>query len=172
MKVAIYSRVSTNEQNSKLQEDTLKEFCNSRNLTIYDCYTDSISGTKDSRPALNKMLLDAYNRRFDAVVIWKLDRLGRSLQHLVKVVSNLQKWKIDLICQTQPIDTTSPSGKLIFHIFGAIAEFERELISERTKLGLRKAVGTGKRGKDKTPRKKGGYYLRYQKKDTHSFNEF
>ena len=109
-------------------------------------------------------MIDAKNRCFDVVIVWKLDRLGRSLQHLIRMVNYFQQWGIDFICTTQNIDTTNSSGKLLFHIMGALAEFERELISERTKLGLKKAKNVGKRGKDKKKRKKGGYYLRYQKK--------
>lgn len=163
-KVAIYCRVSTEEQNPEKQEAELREFCSNRNYEIFQIYTDTISGNKDSRPKLNELMQDAYNNHFNTVVIWKLDRLGRSLKHLIDIVNKFQLWNIDLICKTQQIDTSTPNGKLLFHIFGAVAEFERALISERTKLGLKKAKNVGKRGKDKKPRKKGGYYLRYQNK--------
>jgi len=164
MNVGIYARVSTEEQDADHQVSTLSSFCQDKGFTIYNVYKDVISGTKDSRPALNQLMIDAYHHKFDVVIIWKLDRLGRSLQHLLDIVNKFEKWNVGLICQTQPFDTTSSGGKLIFQIFGAMAEFERNLISERTKLGLKNAVGVGKRGKDKGPRKKGGYYLRYQKK--------
>lgn len=163
MKVAIYARVSTTEQDTGHQVRSLEEFCRNREYELVGSYCDIISGSKDSRPELNKLLLDAYNRKFKCVVIWKLDRLGRSLQHLLDITTKFEKWGIDLICQTQPFDTTNPGGKLIFQIFGAMAEFERNLISERTKLGLKHAKNVGKRGKDKKPRKKGGYYFRYMK---------
>jgi len=163
MKVAIYCRVSTEEQDPKKQEDELREFCTNRGYSVFKVYTDTISGSKDSRPALNEMMKSAYKREFEAVIIWKLDRLGRSLQHLIDIVSKFKLWKIDLICKTQDIDTSTPNGKLLFHIFGAVAEFERELISERTKLGLKKAKNVGKRGKDKKIRKKSGYLLRWSK---------
>lgn len=161
MKVAIYCRVSTQEQNPEHQEKELRIFCNNRNYEIVEVYSDVISGSKDSRPELNKLMQDAYNRRFEAVIIWKLDRLGRSLQHLIDIINKFKLWNIALICQTQDLDTTTPNGKLLFHIFGAVAEFEKTLISERTKAGLKNAKNVGKRGKDKKTRKKGGYILRY-----------
>jgi len=163
MKVAIYCRVSTEEQDPKKQEEELKEFCINRDYKVVEIYTDVISGSKDSRPSLNRLMDYAYNKKFEAVVIWKLDRLGRSLKHLIDIVNKFQNWKIDLICKTQDIDTSTPNGKLLFHIFGAVAEFERELISERTKLGLKNAKNVGKRGKDKKPRRKSGYINRWIK---------
>lgn len=162
MKAAIYCRVSTEEQTTKHQENSLLEFAKNRGYEIYRVYSDVVSGAKDSRPELNKLMLDAYKKEFDVLLIWKLDRLGRSLPHLLDIVNKLKLWKIGLICETQPFDTTSSTGNLIFQIFGAIAEFERNLISDRTKLGLKNAKNVGKRGKDKGQRKKGGYYLRYQ----------
>lgn len=164
MKVAIYTRVSTEEQDPEHQARALKEFSNNRNYEVFKIYKDVISGAKASRPALSEMMQDAYNKKFDAVVIWKLDRLGRSLQHLIDLLNKLVSWKIDLICQTQEIDTTTASGRLMIHLIGAFAEFERSIISERTKLALKNNKKVGKRGKDKKQRKKGGYYLRYQKK--------
>jgi len=164
MKVAIYVRVSTEEQHPEKQEAELTRFCQGREYTIYKVYTDRISGIKDSRPALNDLMQEAYARSFDAVLIWKLDRLGRSMQHLISIVEKFKVWKIDLICQTQDINTSTPNGKLLFHIFGAVAEFERELISERTKMGLKRAKNVGKRGKDKKPRRKSGYLLRWANK--------
>jgi len=158
MKVAIYCRVSTEEQDAKKQEDELLEFSKNRGFEVFKVYTDVISGSKDSRPELNNLMDDAYNNRFNGVLIWKLDRLGRSLQHLIDIVNKFQIWKINLICKTQDIDTSTPNGKLLFHIFGAVAEFERELIRERTRMGLKKAKNVGKRGKDKKPRKRGGYF--------------
>jgi len=158
MKIAIYCRVSTEEQDAKKQEFELLEFSKSRNYEVFDVYTDVISGSKDSRPSLNNLMQDAYNHKFDSLLIWKLDRLGRSLQHLIDIVNKFNLWNINLICKTQDIDTSTPNGKLLFHIFGAVAEFERDLIRERTKLGLKRAKNVGKRGKDKKPRKRGGYF--------------
>lgn len=158
MKIAIYCRVSTEEQDPKKQELELLEFAKLRGFEVIRIYTDIISGSKDSRPELNNLMQDAYNGLFNGVLIWKLDRLGRSLQHLISIVNKFDLWHINLICKTQDIDTSTPNGKLLFHIFGAVAEFERELIRERTKMGLKKAKNVGKRGKDKHPRKKGGYF--------------
>lgn len=164
MKVAIYVRVSTDDQHPEKQVAELEEFCRARHYEVHQIYTDRISGSKDSRPALNDLMQDAYNHNFDAVLIWKLDRLGRSLPHLISIMEKFKLWRVDLICKTQDIDTSTPNGKLLFHIFGAVAEFERELISERTKMGLKRAKNVGKRGKDKRPRKKSGYLLRWANK--------
>ena len=153
MKVAIYCRVSTDEQDINKQEVELQEYAKNHNHEIYKIYKDVISGSKDSRPDLNNMVIDGFNKKFNAVIVWKLDRLGRSLAHLIDVVNKFQNWNIGLIVTTQQIDTTTPQGKLFFHIFGAFAEFEREIISERTKLGLKRAKNVGKRGKDKKVRK-------------------
>lgn len=169
MKIAIYVRVSKEEQHPENQEIELIEYAKNKNFEIFKVYTDKISGSRDSRPALNELMIDARKRYFDAVICWKLDRLGRSLQHLIQIINEWENLSIQFICITQNIDTTNASGKLIFHIFGAIAEFERKLIVERINLGLDRARSQGKKlgrpkgSKDKKRRKKGGYYLRYQK---------
>lgn len=170
-KCAIYARVSTEEQNPQNQIKELKAYVSNKKLGLYKVYVDKVSGSKSTRPALMEMLKDAHDKKFNVVVVWKLDRLGRSLQHLVKVINYFKEWKIDFICTTQQIDTTTSMGTFVFHIMSAMAQFERDLISERTKLGLKHAKNVGKRGKDdpKKPRKKGGYYLRYQKKATPPF---
>jgi len=163
-KCAIYCRVSTSEQDPDKQADLLKTFSSQQNIKVYKVYTDVISGVKDSRPALNDLMFDMRKGLFNCILIYKLDRLGRSLQHLITILEELHKKNVDLIVSSMNVDTKTASGKLLFNIMGAVAEFERELISERTKMGLKKAKNVGKRGKDKSPRKKGGYYLRYQKK--------
>lgn len=164
MRVAIYCRVSTEEQDPKKQELELKEYCERRKYDVVKVYTDVISGSTDSRPALNNLMIDAYNKVFDAVIIWKLDRLGRSIKHLIDSVNKFSLWGVELICTTQQIDTSTPNGKLLFHIFAAVGQFERDLISERTKLGMKRAKNVGKRGKDKRPRKRGGYFKRWSPK--------
>ena len=169
MKCAIYCRVSTEEQNPKHQENALLEYAKNNKFEIHKIYTDVTSGAKQNRPALNDLMFDARAKKFDVVIIWKLDRLGRSLQHLLSIVHEWEKKDIDFICITQMIDTTSSSGKLQFHILGAVAEFERTLISERTKEGMKVALNEGRVGrpkgrKDSKPREKRGYYLRYAKK--------
>lgn len=153
MKIAIYCRVSTEEQNADNQEYICKEYCKRNNFEIFKVYKDIISGSKDSRPEFNILLEDMRNSKFDCIMVTKLDRLGRSLQHLLSMFNEFNKRGIHFIATTQNIDTSSPSGRLQMQIMGAFAEFEREIIRERTKEGLRKAIGVGKRGKDKKQRK-------------------
>ena len=172
MRVAIYCRVSTEEQDPEHQINELKSYSYDHRFNIVKTYVDVISGAKDSRPQFNELMFDSRKAIFDVVIVSKLDRLGRSLKHLINVVEELYKNNIDFVCVTQNIDTTTPAGKLTFHILGAVAEFERELISERTKQGLKKAKNVGKRGKDKKKRRTSGYNLRYQKKGGVDFNEF
>ena len=170
IKTAVYCRTSTEEQHPENQLYELREYCKRQGWEIYKEYSDKISGVKESRPALDLMMQDARQKHFDIVVVWKLDRLGRSLQHLIQII---QEWKnkgIGFVCTTQNIDTTTPSGNLIFHIFGAIAEFERELITERIKLGIKRRIAEGKiqgrpkGAKDKGRRRTSGYNMRWQKK--------
>jgi DNA invertase Pin-like site-specific DNA recombinase len=160
--------VSRSDLHPENQLNELREFCKLKEFDVYREYVDVASGIKESRPQLDLMMKDAFNGKFKVVIIWKLDRLGRSLQHLVSIINQWKKYNVDFICTTQQFDTTTPNGKLLFHIFGAIAEFERDMISERTKVGLKRAAKKGKfpgrpkGSKDKKPRKKGGYYLRYK----------
>lgn len=169
--VAVYCRVSTRDQHPEIQEKDLLGYCERMGYKVYKVYTDKTSGKKQSRPALNDMLFDMRAGHFTAIVCTKLDRLGRSLQHLINIAQECHNKDVGLIFAHQSIDTTTPQGKLFYHILGAVAEFEAELISERTREGLKDAENVGKRGKDKKPRKKGGYYLRYQKKGVWE-NEF
>ena len=151
MKVALYCRVSTDEQFADKQEAAMKLYCDKNSYTIYKVYSDVISGTTSSRPALNDMLNDMRMNNFDAIIVTKLDRLGRSLQHLLSLFNEFQKRGVNFIAITQNIDTTSSAGKLQMQIMGAFAEFERNLISERTKEGLKRKKA-GVRGKDTKPR--------------------
>lgn len=145
LKVAIYVRVSTVDQNPENQENSLVEYCRNNEYELFKIYIDKgESGLKDSRPSFDIMLKDMRSRKFRAIVIWKLDRMGRSLQHLLHILNEMQKKKIDLIVTTQNIDTTTASGKLMFSIFGAFAEFESTLISERTIAGMDRAKKQGK----------------------------
>ncbi len=172
MNVAIYVRVSKEDQHPENQILELEEFAKDRDFNVYSTYIDKISGSKDSRPALNELMIDARSKKFNAVIVWKLDRLGRSLQHLIQIIQEFENLGIQFICKTQDIDTTKPSGKLIFHIFGAIAEFEREIIRERILLGLErrkkegKLLGRPRGSKDKKKRRKSGYYQRWSGKKT------
>jgi len=156
-KIAIYCRVSTEDQDVDKQEHICKRYCEAHEeFEIYKIYKDVISGTKESRPEFNKLLEDMRNHLFDAIMVTKLDRIGRSLKHLLSLFDEFSNKGIHFIATTQNIDTSSAAGKLQLQILGAFAEFERNMISERTKEGLRRAVGVGKRGKDKIPRKRRG----------------
>ena len=137
MKVG-YARVSTDEQTLDLQIDALqKEGCDR-------IFQDKMSGTKSERPQLRECL--DYVRAGDILVVWRLDRLGRSLKHLIEIVEGLSGRGIEFKSITESMDTASPGGKLIFHFFGAIAEFERNLIRERTLAGLAAARARGRNG--------------------------
>lgn len=159
MRVAIYCRVSTEDQDADKQELICKEYCERNKFEIYKVYKDVISGTTSSRPRFNEMLEDMRSYKFDAILVTKLDRLGRSLQHLLSLIDEFNKRGIHFIASTQNIDTTSAAGKLQLQIMGAFAEFERNIISERTKEGLKKK-SDGKRGPDKKPRKRRGVLKR------------
>jgi site-specific DNA recombinase len=157
MKVAIYARVSTDEQDISKQEKVCREYCERNNHAVYSVYSDNgISGMKESRPAFDELLKDMRGYKFNCVMVTKLDRVGRSLQHILSLFDEFTKKGVHFIAVTQNIDTSSSIGKLQLQIIGAFAEFERNIIAERTKEGLKFAVGTGKRGKDKNPRKKRG----------------
>jgi len=146
MKVALYIRVSTKDkkQNPETQLGKLREFCRSRNFEIYKEYVDIASGANWNRPQLQQLMGDARHHHFDAVIVTKLDRFGRSLIDLSQSIESFRLWNIDFICVDQPVDTTIPSGKLLFHLLSAISEFERELIRDRVKDGLRRAKAEGK----------------------------
>jgi len=133
-----YARVSTHEQTLHLQRDALAR------VGCEKLFTDVISGTKDERRGLTEAL--AYLRSGDTLVVWKLDRLGRSLKHLITTITELQARGVAFRSVTEQIDTTTPGGKLIFHVFGALAEFERDLIRERTQAGLTAARARGRQG--------------------------
>src|ERR687885_2157345 len=133
-----YARVSTNEQNLSLQRDALEK------AGCEQIYTDQVSGTKARRPGLEQAF--SHLRSGDTLVVWRLDRLGRSLRHLIDTVTELQEKGIDFKSLTEAIDTTTSGGKLVFHIFGALAEFEREIIRERTNAGLYSARARGRKG--------------------------
>jgi len=135
-----YARVSTNEQNLDLQRDALRK----AGVTAKHIFTDKITGTKAERPGLTEAL--SHLREGDTLVVWRLDRLGRSLKHLIETVTALQSTGVAFQSITENIDTSTATGKLVFHIFGALAEFERNLIKERTMAGLSAARARGKTG--------------------------
>jgi DNA invertase Pin-like site-specific DNA recombinase len=133
-----YARVSTADQNTDLQLDAL------RNAGCYRIFVDKASGVLKERPELSKVLDQL--RTGDTLVVWKLDRLGRSLRHLIDTVAQLQAQDIGFRSLRESIDTTTPGGKLVFHVFGALAEFESDLIRERTVAGLAAARARGRSG--------------------------
>src|SRR5215213_5207158 len=133
-----YARVSTQEQTLDLQQDALSQAGCER------VFTDTVSGSQDERPGLSDAL--SHLRSGDTLVVWRLDRLGRSLRHLIETVNDLSQRGIGFRSITEQIDTTTPGGKLVFHVFGALAEFERDLIRERTQAGLRAARARGRVG--------------------------
>jgi DNA invertase Pin-like site-specific DNA recombinase len=146
-RVAFYSRVSTlHGQDPELQLRELREYAAARGWTVIGEYTDTgVSGSKESRPGLNQLMSDAHRRKFDAVLVWKLDRFGRSLRHLVNALAELEARGIAFVSLRDNLDLSTPSGRLMFQIIGAMAEFERSLIQERVKAGLRNARAKGKR---------------------------
>lgn len=163
-KCAIYCRVSSEEQHPEKQAEYLKNYTSQQNIKVFKIYTDVITGRKNSRPQLNEMLIDMRKGLFNYIVCYKIDRLGRSTKHLLTICEECYNKNIGLIFATQNIDTKTPIGKLFFTILSSIAEFESDLISERTKMGLKKAKNVGKRGPDRGQRRTSGYNLRYQKK--------
>jgi DNA invertase Pin-like site-specific DNA recombinase len=145
MNVALYVRISTTEQHACMQQDELRVYCQRRGLKVIHEYQDTMSGAKDSRPALQRLLADARARKFDAVVVWKIDRFGRSLRHLVNTLADLEALGVAFISLRDSLDFTTPSGKLQFHVLAAVAEFGRSLISERVRAGMKTAARRGKR---------------------------
>ena len=143
-KAAIYVRVSTNEQDTGLQETELQQYVESRGWECVVYRDKAQSGAKNDRPALNAMLSDMRRRKFDVIVVWKLDRLARSLKQLLTIGEECRSLGVDLVSLRQNIDTTLPAGRLTFQILGAVAEFERELLRERVKAGMAQARRTGK----------------------------
>jgi DNA invertase Pin-like site-specific DNA recombinase len=146
-RVALYVRISTDGQTVENQTRELGQIAERRGWQIVETYSDAgISGAKgrDKRPGLDQMLKAACRREFDIVMAWSIDRLGRSLIDLLHTVQNLEAYGVDLYLDQQAIDTTTPAGKLMFQITGAFAEFERSMIQQRVKLGLKRAVAQGK----------------------------
>src|SRR5258708_4874636 len=144
--VALYARVSTlNNQDPETQLSELREYAVRRGWPIVEEFTDQgVSGCNESRPALNRLMSDACRRRFDAVLVWKIDRFGRSLKHLVNALAELAALGVAFISLRDNLDLSTPSGRLMFQIIGAMAEFERALIQERVRAGLRNAKAKGR----------------------------
>jgi DNA invertase Pin-like site-specific DNA recombinase len=145
MRAAIYARVSTFDQEPENQLTELRRYVAARGWTIHEYVDRGVSGAKDRRPALDTLVADARRRRFDALVVWRLDRLGRNLRHLITLLEELQALGIAFVSLNEGIDATTPAWKLQMHILGAIAEFERARIAERVKAGLQRAKAHGRR---------------------------
>ena len=145
--VAIYARVSTlTGQSVEMQVRDLRELAKRLDFEVVREYCDEgVSGSRESRPALDALLLDARRRKFDAVFVWKLDRLGRSLVHLVRLLHDLRALGVELISFSEGLDFTTTTGKLLYQVISAFAEFERDCIRERVRAGLRNARAKGQR---------------------------
>ena len=143
MIVALYARVSTDRQTNDNQLIRLREVAEARGYVVYGEYVDVASGANPKRPALTSMMEDAKIRRFEKIIAIKIDRLARSIINLLDVMTQLDKWGISIEFLDQPIDTSTASGKLTLTILGALAEFERELIRDRTNAGLQRAHAQG-----------------------------
>ena len=141
--IALYARVSTADQNCEVQLGALRDYAQGMEAVEY--VDEGVSGARARRPALDDLLADARRRRFNSVVVVKLDRLARSVRHLTQMVAEFDAWGVDLVVLDQGIDTSTPTGRLLFHILATIAEFERDLIRERTRAGIAAARRRGKR---------------------------
>jgi DNA invertase Pin-like site-specific DNA recombinase len=147
-RVALYARVSDprgGRQHPDIQLSELRDYARHRGWEVLPefVYVDRLSGSRDSRPELNRLMADARRRRFNIVLVWKLDRLGRSLRHLVNTLAEFESLGIALVSMRESLDLSVPAGRLMFQIIGAMAEFERGLISERVTAGMRHAKTRG-----------------------------
>jgi DNA invertase Pin-like site-specific DNA recombinase len=147
MRAALYARVSTNNgQDPTTQTRELREYCERRGWPLMGEYVDvGISGTKEKRPELDRLIADAHRRRFDAVVVWKFDRFARSVSHLLRALETFKALGIEFVSLSEQVDTSTPTGKMIFTVLGAVAELERSLIVERVRAGLRNARAKGRK---------------------------
>ena len=148
VRAAIYARVSTlnGGQDPSMQTRELEEYCQRRGWQIHDIYVDNgVSGKKDSRPQLNRMMQDAHERRFSVVVVWRFDRFARSVSHLLRALETFNALGVEFVSLSEQVDTSTPTGRMVFTVLGAVAELERNLIVERVRAGLRHARAKGKR---------------------------
>ena len=143
-KAAIYARVSTLDQEPENQLAELRQYVTARSWTAVEYVDKGVSGAKDRRPALDALVQDAKRRRFDVLVYWRLDRLGRSLRHLVTLLEELQALGVSFVSLGEGIDCTTPAGRLQLHVLAALAEFERARIAERVTAGLARARMQGR----------------------------
>ena len=147
LKIAIYARVSTkNGQDPEMQIAELREYARNRCWKIAGEYVDKgISGASDSRPELNRLMADASRRRFDVIAVWKFDRFARSVSHLLRALETFRALGIEFVSLSESIDTSTPTGKMVFTVLASVAELERSLIGERVRAGLRNAKARGTR---------------------------
>ena len=146
-RVVIYSRVSTDDQNTENQTSLLRQIAEKSGWDVVGVYTDhGISGSKgrDQRPEFDRLCKDMVRRKFDTIMVWDVSRLGRSLQHLIEFLEDVNSVNCNLYLHQQGLDTSTPSGKMMFQMVGVFAEFERSMISERVKLGLKRVKENGK----------------------------
>jgi len=146
-RIAIYARVSTVDKGQDIQTQTLllRDFAQLRGWAIYKIYEDTESGSKESRPALNQMIREAHQRKFDCVLVFRFDRFARSSKQLINSLELFRSLGIDFISYQENVDTTTPAGKMMFTIISAFAEFERAIIQERVRAGLENARRKGRR---------------------------
>ena len=145
-RIAIYARVSTDRQSTESQLNALREYAGKRAWAISKEYIDEgYTGSNTKRPAFTSMMADAKKRKFDVLLVYKLDRLSRSLKDLITTLDDLKSMGIDFISYDNGLDTTTPTGRLIFNVVGAVAEFEKDIIRERVRAGLENAKRKGKR---------------------------
>ncbi len=145
MKAAIYARVSTVDQEPENQLQELRRYVQARGWTSQEYVDRGVSGAKDRRPALDRLVRDAMRRKIDVLICWRLDRLGRNLRHLILLLDELHAMGVAFVSLAEGIDATTPAGRLQLHVLGAIAEFERARIAERVKAGLARAKARGQR---------------------------
>jgi DNA invertase Pin-like site-specific DNA recombinase len=147
IRVAIYARVSTpnNGQDPTVQTRELREYAECRGWTVAGEYVDSgVSGTKEKRPELDRLMADAYKRRFDVVAVWKFDRFARSVSDLLRALDTFRVLGIEFVSLSESLVTATPAGRMVFTVLGAVAELERSLIVERVRAGMRNARAKGK----------------------------
>jgi len=144
-RAALYARVSTADQTTENQLIDLRRYCQARGWTFAEYIDEAVSGAKERRPALDRMTADAKRRRFDVLVVWRLDRLGRNLKHLITLLEDLQALGVAFVSLGEGIDATTPAGRLQMNILGAIAQFERDRLRERVCAGLARVRAQGKR---------------------------
>lgn len=145
-RAAVYARVSTDAQDISGQVADLREYAGRRGFEVVEVYEDrGVSGAKDSRPALDRLMQDSRRRRFDVVLVQRFDRFARSTRHLLAALAEFHALGVDFVSLTEAVDTTTPAGMMVFTMVGAVAEFERELIRERVRAGIARARAKGAR---------------------------